>query len=311
VANVIDILLAASFRALPVVDEQQRLMGIIGTRDLIAAGLLPVRRGVLQTARELDDGTAETLEVSLEHARHSPQRAAEIMNQRIRSVKPELALREAAQIMLDTGLRSLPVVEADGRLVGIVTRADLLQVVVTSPLMSPQASSLTQPLRHTHPLTDTPVQQQPITAYMNLDVATVEEQTPLAEVIDALISAPVKRVIVLNSERQVQGIISDVDVLARMQAEGRPGWLKVLIGWARGKPERVPTGTLQISAGPAKIAADVMNRDVVTISENASVQATIEKMLTTDRTVLPVVDVRNRLQGTVGRSEVLRILVEE
>ncbi|MEO9027516.1 MAG: DUF190 domain-containing protein, partial [Ktedonobacteraceae bacterium] len=42
VANVIDILLAASFRALPVVDEQQRLMGIIGTRDLIAAGLLPV-----------------------------------------------------------------------------------------------------------------------------------------------------------------------------------------------------------------------------------------------------------------------------
>jgi CBS domain-containing protein len=310
VASVIDILLEASFRSLPVVDAQQRLVGMIGTRDLITAGLLPVRRGILHTARDLENGTAEPLEKSLAQARQSPQHAAEIMNRNIRSITPEQAVREAARIMVETGLRSLPVVEADGRLVGIVTRADLLQVVMTSPLMSQEASSLTQPLRRTSPLTGTPVQQQPVRAYMTLDVATAEEQTPLSEVIDALITSPVKRVIVLNRERQVQGIISDVDVLARTQAEGRSGWLRVLTGWSRGKPGHVPTSTLQTPAGTARTAADLMNREVVTISEDASVQETIEKMLLTGRKVLPVVDGQERLQGTVGRSDVLRILLE-
>ena len=310
VASVLDILLEASFRALPVIDAQHRLVGIIGTRDLINAGLLPVRRGVFHTARELDSETAETLEGSLIQARQSPQRAAEIMNRQVRSITPDLPLREAAQVMLETGLRSLPVVEADGRLVGIVTRADLLQVVVTSPLMSQEASSVTQPLRRTTTLTTQAIQQQPIADFVNPDVATAQEQTPLNEVIDLLISSPLKRVVVINEECQVQGIISDVDVIVQTRAEARPGWLAVLSNWTHGKPVRVPTSALQTPTGKARVAADLMNREVVTVEVNTSVQEAIEMMLQTRRHILPVVDAQGSLQGTVGRSALLRILVE-
>jgi len=41
----------------------------------------------------------------------------------------------------------------------------------------------------------------------------VQEEAPLSEVMDALMLSAQKRVIVLNEEREVQGIISDVDLL--------------------------------------------------------------------------------------------------
>ena len=308
---VVDLLLTAPFRALPVIDGQQRLQGLISTGDLINAGFLPMRRGLVQTALELDDLTAEAIEAPLEHARQSTRTAQDIMNRQVRTVTPDISIREAAQIMLETGLRRLPVTTTDGGLVGMVTRADLLQATLSSPLMSPQASSATQPLQRTAPLTDRPPQLQPVSHYLNRDVATVREQAPVAEVIDALITSRLKRVIVVDSEEHVQGIISDVDMLSHLQEEARPGLLRTLTSWARGKPGRLPTSTLQTSPGKARVAADLMNRDVVTVSETTSVQKTIERMMTMGRKVVPVVDVQGRLVGVVGRSDLLRMFLEE
>ncbi len=310
VALIVDLLLKAPFRALPVVDDQRRLQGIMSTGDLINAGVLPMRRGLVRTALELDTLTAEAIEVPLEQARQSARTAQEIMNRQVRAIGPDQPIREAAQIMLETGLRDLPVIETDGTLVGMLTRADLLQTIVTSPLMSPQASSGTQPLRHTSSLTHVPVQQQPVADYVNPEVATVVEQTPLAEVIDTLILSPLKRVIVVDSDQRVMGIISDVDVLARVQAEARPGLLALLTGRARNRPVRLHTGTLHTHPGKVRVAADIMNPEVVTVTQTTSVQETIERMVHTNRKVLPVLDDRGRLVGVVGRSDLLRVLLE-
>jgi CBS domain-containing protein len=310
VARVVEILLEASFRVLPVVDAQHHLLGMIGTRDLIEAGLLPVRRGIIRAARQLGDQTAEAVETSLEQTRQETRQASNIMNRQIRSITPTQTVREAAQIMLETGLRSLPVVETDGRLIGMLTRMNLLQVVVTSPLMSPQASTLSQPLRYTGSLEHADVRQQPVAAFLHPDVAAVEEDTPIAEVIDALVSSPYKRVPVVDRDQRVLGIISDVDILLNMQAHARPGWLTALAGWARGKPDRVPTSTLQTPSGKARVARDVMNHEVVSVTANATVEEAIEQMLLTGRKMVPVLDQEGRLQGMVGRSDLLHLLVE-
>jgi CBS-domain-containing membrane protein len=155
-----------------------------------------------------------------------------------------------------------------------------------------------------------PAQQQPVSAYVSSDVAAVGEQMPFFEVIDALTISSVKRVIVVNNERKVVGIISDVDVLARMHEDVRPGLLNALKGWARGKPMRLPTATLRTQPGKAGIAADIMNRDVVTVTETTTVQETIERMIATKRKALPVVNIEGQLVGIVGRSDLLRVLVE-
>jgi CBS-domain-containing membrane protein len=213
--------------------------------------------------------------------------------------------------MVETGLRRLPVVQADGTLVGILGRADLLQVVVTSPLMSPHASSATQPLSMTGSLPQLLVQQQPIAGYVNPDVATVRESSPLEEVIDALIVSPVKRVVVVDAEQRVKGIMSDVDVLERLQEEMRPSLLAMLTGRVAGKQKRPLTSRLRSPLAKAPVAADIMNREVITVPETTSVQETIERMIATRRKILPVVDAQDRLVGVVGRSDLLRVLLEE
>lgn len=313
VATVIDLLLDAPFRALPVVDEHSRLQGIISTGDLIQTGVLPVRRGLVRTALELDDMTARSVEKPLEQARQSERIAGDVMNRQVRTIDPNQSIREAAQRMLETGLRRLPVVEANGVVVGMLSRADLLQVVVTSPLMSPHASSGTQPLRRTQSqmLRDKPAQEQAIAEFVNSDVASVGERATLPDVVDALTVSPVKRVIVLSADRRVVGIISDVDVLKRLQEDVRPGFLTALANWTRGKPARIPTATLRSQAGKARIAADIMNRDVVTVTGTTTVQETIERMIATKRKVLPVIDEQEQFIGAVGRSDLLRVLVEE
>lgn len=311
IATVIDLLLQAPFRALPVIDDRQKLLGIIGTRDLIHAGFLSMRRGMVRKALQLDARTSDMIEDPLERARQSDKAARDVMNRKIRTIGPDTSIRDAARLMLETGLRRLPVVEPDGILLGMVTRADLLQAIMTSPLMSPYASNATQPLSSTKPLHDLPVQQQPIAEYASPEVATVSEQTPLAEMIDALIISPLKRVIVVDAERRVKGIIGDVDVLAYLQEESHPGLLRWFTSWARGVPERLPTGALGLSGGRAHVAADIMNREVVTVSETTTVQETIERMMATGRKVLPVIDAQEHLVGVVGRADVLRVLIGE
>lgn len=310
VSTIVELLLQAPFRVLPVVGAQNRLAGIISTGDLINAGLLPMRRGLVRTARGLDTQTVETIASTLKEARNSSLTAQDIMNCQVRTVGPEQSIREAAQILIDTQIRNLPVVDTHRKLLGVVTRADLLQAIRTSPLMSPDASSAAQPLSRTHSLPGIPPQVQSVTTYLNTDVATVEEQTPFAETIDALITSPLKRVLVVDSERHVRGVISDVDVLARMQGEVRPHLLTALAELARGRHAHLPTGALQAASGKARVAADVMNRQVVTIAETASIQDAVDMMMSTHRKVLPVLDHDGRLLGTLGRSDVLRLLLE-
>jgi CBS-domain-containing membrane protein len=310
VAEIIDLLLDAPFRALPVVDAQRRLQGIIGTADLIAAGVFPLRRGLMRAAFALDTQTAETVETPLAQARISAATAQEVMNRRVRTIGPETPIRNAAHLMLETGLRRLPVVAQDNTLLGIVTRADLLQVVVTSPLAGSPGIEGAPARSPSRPLPGLPIQQQSIAAYVQADVTTVREDAPLAEVIDALVLSPLKRVIVVDHDERVSGIISDVDVLVQMQEEHRPRLLQILGRWAGARLGRVPSGALRPAGGKAQKAVDVMNRAIITVGESASVQDTIERMMTSGRKILPVLDAQGRLKGVVGRSDLLRVLLE-
>lgn len=314
IATVMTVLLDAPFRAVPVLDGQRRLQGIISTGDLMRAGVLSVRRGVMRTALELDTRTVEAIEAPLEQARQSDRMARDVMNRQVRSVTGDAALRDAVQVMVETGLRRLPVIDRNGVLMGMLTRADVLQVIVTSPLMHAQASSGTQPLSSTHglsALSSLPAQQRPVSAYSNPDVATVTEQAPFADVLDALIISPLKRVIVLDAQRHVRGIISDVDVLARIREDMRPRFLSMLANWGRIRQGQTIEGQSRSLTGQLTTAADIMNSNVTTVTDTTTVQDTIEKMMSTKRKFLPVVNTQGVLVGAVGRSDLLRIVLEE
>jgi CBS domain-containing protein len=88
-----------AFRHLPVVDERGRLVGIVSDRD------------ILRTLARPRDTTI-----------------AEIMTRDPVTVVADRPAHIAAQIMLDRTIGAVPVVNEEGRLIGLVTQTDFLDV---------------------------------------------------------------------------------------------------------------------------------------------------------------------------------------
>lgn len=101
--------------AVPVVDEEEHVLGIVSAMDL--AFEREQRRRV----------PAALLDRLARHGRGKAARstAADRMSSPVVSVAPEVSLRTAARLLQVHGIHHLPVV-ADGKLVGMVTRRDLL-----------------------------------------------------------------------------------------------------------------------------------------------------------------------------------------
>jgi predicted transcriptional regulator len=104
--------------AFPVLDDDQRVIGIVSEADLLAKAALNADRGGAITAivhhRELEKADGVT--------------AGDLMTSNVVTVKPDDTVEQAARLMYHLQVKRLPVVDAGCCLVGIVSRADLLTV---------------------------------------------------------------------------------------------------------------------------------------------------------------------------------------
>jgi len=107
--------------AFPVVDDQGRVIGVVSEADLIA-------KEALEGGYESHAGPLSGLlhRHDLEKARGAT--AGELMSRPPVTVAPEDLVSHAAHLMHDRRVKRLPVVNADGKLVGIISRTDVLSV---------------------------------------------------------------------------------------------------------------------------------------------------------------------------------------
>lgn len=106
--------------ALPVVDGEGRLVGIVSEADLL------LKEGYTPSGGERH--VFEGRRRRIERSKASGLVAAQLMTAPVVTVSPEASLGEAARRMHERRVKRLPVVDAEGRVVGIVSRADLLKV---------------------------------------------------------------------------------------------------------------------------------------------------------------------------------------
>jgi CBS-domain-containing membrane protein len=132
---------------------------------------------------------------------------------------------------------------------------------------------------------------------MSGDVATVRADTPYRRIVDLLASRHVSAVPVVDDERRVLGVVSEGDLLHKVELIGEPHEWRVFEGNRR-RTARVKADGL--------VAADLMTGPAVTIMARASVVAAARRMSAERVKRLPVVDDLGRLVGIVSRGDLLR-----
>lgn len=110
-----EVLAERGFAALPVVDDDGRLVGIVAEADVLRDRLPPDPR--LRLRRDAPEPAVPPLLVR------------GIMTEDVRTVPPGADVSDVARLFVEARLRSVPVVDGQ-RLVGIVSRRDLLRTLV-------------------------------------------------------------------------------------------------------------------------------------------------------------------------------------
>lgn len=276
--EVVRLMLERDLRSLPVVDAEQRLVGIITNQDLVNRGGLGGRLellaalGGLALERELADSGARA------------RTAGEVMTREVASIERNEPLAAAAHRMVERRVKRLPVVDPDGRLVGMLSRVDVLRTIGEDYPAPPGR----EPGREAG-------QARVVGELARPDVPTLAADAALGEVLDAVTSTRLNRALVVDRERRVLGVISDADLLARLDPAGQMGLLAALMGRGGGRHSE------------SIVARDLIPSDVpvVSVPADAAVAEAARRMLASRHKVLPVVDADGRLLGAVDRADLL------
>jgi CBS-domain-containing membrane protein len=131
-------LLSSRVGALPVVDRDGRLAGIVSRSDVVRQLCLERSLGEAmadayrdQTDERFAEKAKEDVAVAI-GKRMEQLTVRDVMIRDVLTAEPGLALTKAAQRMIERRVHRLPVVE-EGRLVGILTSLDLVRVMAEAP----------------------------------------------------------------------------------------------------------------------------------------------------------------------------------
>ena len=127
VQDVAYILLSNRISAVPVVDDNGQLLGIVSEGDLM-------RRAEAGTGRHrpwwlamLTGRDIRAVDYVKEHSR----KITDVMTGKVVTATPDTSLEEIATLLERNGIKRVPIVK-DGKMVGIVSRANLLQALASS-----------------------------------------------------------------------------------------------------------------------------------------------------------------------------------
>ncbi len=125
-------------------------------------------------------------------------RAKDVMSEGVVSIVATATVHEAAKLLVNTHVSALPVLDANGVMVGIVSEADVIKEG-----MQPAGPT---PAGHVTALS------RPVAEIMTRDVVTADENASLSDIAALMLRRRVKRVPILR-ERKVVGVVSRVDLL--------------------------------------------------------------------------------------------------
>lgn len=267
-----DRMLQQNTKALPVVDADNVVVGMLTDEDILTRAGLGQR---LSVATRLDRAL---LQQELQHLGDSGLTVREVMSQPVVTTHPKESLVVAASRMAARGIKRLPVVDENGKLVGVIARLDILHQVANA---------------------ETKVGRKPISAHagrvasdvMVSEIPTVRADADLAELVNAFVAANTHRLIVVDENAHAIGLVSDADVVSRIQPAHQRNILEAL---QRRGPVPASSAT----------ARDLMSPEVLTVLPDTPLREATQRMLA-GRKWMIVADSNGKPLGLLDRQALL------
>jgi acetoin utilization protein AcuB len=114
ISTAIHLMKEKRIRRIPIVNESEKLVGIVSDRDL----------------KDVSPSRATTLDIWELHAVLDKLKIADVMTKKPWTVTPETPIENAALVMLEKRVEGLPVLDGKGNLVGILTEGDVFRALV-------------------------------------------------------------------------------------------------------------------------------------------------------------------------------------
>ncbi len=150
-------------------------------------------------------------------------KVGEIMNRNVITLRPDMTIKEAAEIMAKNNINGAPVVSADGKLLGILTIKDILKVIkehmenlgiyiFPTPFDFMETIPLSLPVESQRDAFSR-ISSIKVEEVMERRVHYVQPDDDIYDALYLLVKKEVSRLPVVDEERRVVGIITRGDIL--------------------------------------------------------------------------------------------------
>jgi CBS domain-containing protein len=266
-------------KALPVLNARGEVVGMLTDEDLLdRAGL----EQHLSIAERLDE---QMLKAEFSTLPQSSLKVADVMSAPAITIHNDEALSVAAARMTEHRIKRLPVLDQNGKLIGVLSRVDVLKQVVTEEVKKRAAKA---PSGAAHTLGD----------IMLSEIPTIHKDASLADVIARFLEAGSRRLIVTDDAGRPLGLISDADAVTRVKPAAQPGVLQALRG-KRNVPDEEIT------------ASELMSGVVLSASPDTPLTEATQMMLSQKRKWMVVVDSDGKAVGLVDRQVLLKSIMHQ
>ena len=150
----------------------------------------------------------------------SAKHAADIMTEAPSCTSPHKMLNDLRAGLIESEISGVPVIDHEGRLVGIITRSDLVRVrVLSEALDSYVTDELTPPADATGDVEPDfggfrrCISQMRVRDAMRTGVETCRLDTSISEIASRMIRAHIHRIVVVDEENRPVGMISSLDLV--------------------------------------------------------------------------------------------------
>ncbi|NJP05342.1 MAG: CBS domain-containing protein [Chloroflexaceae bacterium] len=265
----------------PVLNEQGYVLGQVTEEQLMARIGLRLPFHLLEHLSERELQAIVEPFISLQ--------VADVMSNESRSVYQGSAIAQALVMMIEWGYEQLPVIDRNQKMVGLLRYDDVLRAALN------QAGSDDSTVRDAEP-------PLPVRLIMQTAVPQITLNQTLAHAIQYVQQGSHNYLVVLDEERQVHGILSDVAILAHLDHHERARFLSFMQKPADTDPATLP--------GTDRGFLDIIKRDIITVRPTDTVLHVTRQLLDANTNCIIVLDDEAKLAGQITRGGLMRALLQ-